>query len=533
MNRTWKQKSRAWFAIASCLAAFALQSCSSVDPERVKQEDGYLYGYGKGGSLEEAELEAKRDLIANALESSMRKRSGEARRVNVTLEAARGISLETKRVAELKGSDSTSVTLRVREEDWQKFEATREASLRKELAPALGRLSDSRPYAERVASAAETLSRLELAGVEGLLTVEEGGDSLLSDAIVETLAGQSATLSLALSPANGILSADASVAASLVDSAGAAIAGVPLAAVWSRDGEEIGGTAASARTDSRGNALFRVPALDVAASPSVTLRVTAGLSTLAQADARRTAARLSSIDERIAADATFVVGDSLASRFGPFVRVEAGPYAMGAVAGDKRASKREAPREAETGAYEIAADPVTNAQYRTFLDATGYAVVPDFLDNPEYTLPDQPVVGVTRADAEAFVSWLSIVTGSTVRLPTEAEWEKAAKAGRNVAFPWGDENAADGERGNFRGNGKYKRPSPVGSFPNGANPWGMRDMAGNVWELVASPAGEAQVSKGGSWMEGPNDLRISNRRETDPAKTYADVGFRVVMEVKK
>jgi formylglycine-generating enzyme required for sulfatase activity len=168
-----------------------------------------------------------------------------------------------------------------------------------------------------------------------------------------------------------------------------------------------------------------------------------------------------------------------------------------------------------------------------FLDATGYEKVPEFLDNPDYALPDQPVVGVTRADAEAFAAWLSSVMGSKVRLPTEAEWEKAAKAGRNVVFPWGDEDAVDGIRANYRGNGKFKAPSPVGAFPNGANPWGMHDMAGNVWELVAPTANEPQVAKGGSWMEGPNDLRISNKREVDPAKTYADVGFRVVMEVKK
>lgn len=519
--------------MASCIAALTLQSCASVEPDRVKQEDGYLYGYGKGGSPEEAELEAKRDLIANALESSMRKRSGESRRVLVTVEAARGISLEAKRVAEQKDSDSASVTLRVREEDWYKYEASREASLRKELAPALARASDSRPYAERVADAAETLSKLEIAGVDALLTVEEGGSLLLSDALVESLAGQSGSMSISLSPANGILSADSPVTASLSDSSGSSLKGVPLAVSWSRGGEPIGDEALIVRTDAQGKARVPAPAGEGASSASISLRVTAAFSSEAKADAPRTAARLSSIDERVSAEATYVIGDSLSTRFGPFVRVEAGPFAMGAAAGDKRASKREASRTVKTGAYEIAANPVTNAQYRMFLDATGYEKVPEFLDNPDYALPDQPVVGVTRADAEAFAAWLSGVMGSKVRLPTEAEWEKAAKAGRNVTFPWGDEGAAEGIRANYRGNGKFKGPSPVGSFPEGANPWGMHDMAGNVWELVASASGEPQAAKGGSWMEGPNDLRISNKREIDPAKTYADVGFRVVMEVKK
>ncbi len=519
--------------MASCIVAFALQSCASVEPDRVKQEDGFLYGYGKGASPEEAELEAKRDLIANALESSMKKRSGESRRVLVTPEAARGISLEAKRVAEQKDSDSASVTLRVREDDWVKYEAAREASLRKELSPALARATDSRPYAERMADAAEALSKLELAGVDALLTVEDGGTILLSDAIAESLASQSSSMSISITPANGILAADSPITASLSDSSGSSLKGVPLAAFWSRDGKPVSDEPVIVRTDAQGTARIPAPAGEGASSASISVRVTAAFSTEAKADAGRTASRLSSIDERISAEATYVIGDSLATRFGPFVRVEAGSFAMGAAAGDKRASKREASRTVKTGAYEIAANPVTNAQYKMFLDATGYEKVPEFLDNPDYALPDQPVVGVTRADAEAFAAWLSSVMGSKVRLPTEAEWEKAAKAGRNVVFPWGDEDAVDGIRANYRGNGKFKAPSPVGAFPNGANPWGMHDMAGNVWELVAPAANEPQVAKGGSWMEGPNDLRISNKREVDPAKTYADVGFRVVMEVKK
>ena len=95
MYRFLNGQSRVWFAMAVCSMALALQSCTSVEPDLVKQEDGYLYGYGKGGSPEEAELEAKRDLIANALESSMRKRSGESRRIIVTGDTARGMPVPT------------------------------------------------------------------------------------------------------------------------------------------------------------------------------------------------------------------------------------------------------------------------------------------------------------------------------------------------------------------------------------------------------------------------------------------------------
>ena len=531
MYRFLNGQSRVWFAMAVCSMALALQSCTSVEPDLVKQEDGYLYGYGKGGSPEEAELEAKRDLIANALESSMRKRSGESRRIIVTGETARGISLEAKRVAELEEETSASVTLRVREEDWESYEAGREAALRKELAPALARLSGARPGAGSAEEAVSALSKLETAGVDGLLTVEEGGTGLLSDAIADQLARLADSVSVSLVPADGLLRAGQAVTVRLTDAGGNPITGIPLEARWSLGGEPVGELPQSGRTDGQGTAGFQVPA--GGESPAVSLRVTAAFAGLADADARQTAVRLSSIDKQLSVEATYVLDESLANRFGSFIRVEAGTFEMGAVPGDKRAPKREAARSAETGTYEIAAHPVTNAQYRLFLDATGYEKAPEFFDNPDYTVPDQPVVGITRTDAEAFAAWLSGVTERIVRLPTEAEWEKAAKAGRTVAFPWGDENPADGSRANFRGNGRFNRPSPVGSCPDGANPWGLHDMAGNVWELVATLPEEPQIAKGGSWMEGPNDVRISNRRELDSAKTYADVGFRVVMEENK
>ncbi len=121
----------------------------------------------------------------------------------------------------------------------------------------------------------------------------------------------------------------------------------------------------------------------------------------------------------------------------------------------------------------------------------------------------------------------------TKRLPTEDEWERAARGGLDVIYPWGDQSPADGLRANYRGNGRFAGPSPVGSYESGVNAYGLADMAGNVWQWTATPYGDgaAIVVKGGSWMDGPLDLRISNRRDLDPSRGYVDVGFRLVREV--
>ena len=180
---------------------------------------------------------------------------------------------------------------------------------------------------------------------------------------------------------------------------------------------------------------------------------------------------------------------------------------------------------------------MTNALYGMFLDDTRSGSFPEYWDNPVYNQDDQPVIGVTLEDANRFAAWLSERLGVVKRLPTEDEWEKAARAGQDVIYPWGDQSPAEGVRANFSGNGRFTAPSPVGSYEAGANAYGLLDMAGNVWQWTSTAYGAAGagaatvIVKGGSWMDGPTDLRISNRRDVDPAKGYVDVGFRLVTEV--
>ncbi len=189
---------------------------------------------------------------------------------------------------------------------------------------------------------------------------------------------------------------------------------------------------------------------------------------------------------------------------------------------------------------------VTNAQYQKFMDATGHGA-PNYWNDSRFNGPDLPVVGVSWHDAVAYAEWAG------ERLPTEAEWEKAARSGLvGKRYPWGDE--APGAGGVYRANydpgndaaDGYAYTAPVGSFP--ANGYGLYDMAGNVWEWCAdwydgsyyanSPpnnplgpdSGSYRVLRGGSWHNHPDHLRVATRSRIHPADANDDVGFRCISQ---
>ncbi len=164
----------------------------------------------------------------------------------------------------------------------------------------------------------------------------------------------------------------------------------------------------------------------------------------------------------------------------------------------------------------------------------------------------RPVINVSWLDAQGYTNWLSKQLDQNCRLPTEAEWEYAARAGTTTKYPWGD--TASHEHANYgkdeccdglaRGKDQWVNTSPVGSFP--ANDWGLYDMQGNAWEWVQDcyqgsytntpKDGSAQevdqcelrVLRGGSWFNGPGDLRSAFRGDVRPDVRYDSVGFRVV-----
>jgi len=174
----------------------------------------------------------------------------------------------------------------------------------------------------------------------------------------------------------------------------------------------------------------------------------------------------------------------------------------------------------------IAKTPVTNAQYELFVKATNYSE-PGYWENghPPRDKMSHPVVEVGWGNAEAYCKWLSEVTSKVVRLPTEAEWEKAARGDRDKReYPWGDKFEIT--RCNSRELG-LGDTTPVGIFPEGASPYGALDMAGNVWELVENNA----ALRGGSFSGSEGGVRCVSRLNFVPYDRYASVGFRVVVGV--
>lgn len=217
-----------------------------------------------------------------------------------------------------------------------------------------------------------------------------------------------------------------------------------------------------------------------------------------------------------------------------WVTIPAGPFWMGSdPARDKEAEDDEKPQHlVEVAEFRIARVPVTNAQYKIFRDATGDTVqIPVGYEN-------HPVDKVNWNDAQAFCEWAG------VRLPTEAEWEKAARGIDGRIYPWGFE-APNAKRCNF--NSLKGGTSPVGQYRDGASPYGVLDMAGNVWEWTCSlhrpypyRAGDgredlskrrsegAHVLRGGSWADDSANVRCALRSWLIPFIRDVDWGFRVV-----
>jgi formylglycine-generating enzyme required for sulfatase activity len=251
--------------------------------------------------------------------------------------------------------------------------------------------------------------------------------------------------------------------------------------------------------------------------------------------------------------------------------VPAGPFVMGS---DDGAADERPTHTVDVDAFAIGVHPVTNAEYARFVRETRYREprVGDLplvvraggadrevqfraaaglytwrsMEPPQDRL-SHPVTLVRWDDANAYCRWLSRVLGRVVRLPTEAEWEKAARGGlERQPFPWG--RGLDPERANFLSDPAHKNnhgTTPCRTYS--ANGYGLFDMAGNVWEWVAdwydaeyytrspqsNPTGPAdghlRIVRGGGWLAADASMLTCSHRHRVPPDTYSySIGFRVV-----
>jgi len=523
-------------AVCLCLAALALASCATLAPSEVKQRADHYYGVGYGATRDEAEAAARRDLIANALTETARSRGTATGPVQVDAEVADALELPRLRaVAKEEAGDRQTVMLSIEAEKWDEYERAREAVIRTELQERFSALKQGRPQAlaDRMQEAGRLLERLAREGLTELLTEEGEGGRLMSTAIEAFARELCADLSVNTSPAGGFVGPETRFEVSVRGAYGVPTGSLPLRVEWvPKGGEGAGIVSVPVATAGDGRLALAYPTGESFRNTVVRLRVSTDFARWA-ASPPGTSAALAEIDAASTVEASFRHFDDVGAFFGDEVLVPGGPFIAGAVPQDGRATRKEAPRQAETPEFYVDLHPVTNALYGMYLEDTRAESFPEYWDNPRFNRPEQPVVGVSYAEAARFAAWLSGQLGVIKRLPTEDEWEKAARGGREVIYPWGDESPSDGPRANYNGNGRFfYETSPVGSYESGKNAYGIYDMAGNVWELTSTrgEAGSLTV-KGGSWMDGPADVRISNRREIDPNERYADVGFRLIREV--
>ena len=226
--------------------------------------------------------------------------------------------------------------------------------------------------------------------------------------------------------------------------------------------------------------------------------------------------------------------------------------------------------------YALSRYPITNAQYQAFVEDWGYtkqwqtcwsdegwqwkeenAKTGPGKYGGEFDLPNHPVVGISWYEAAAFCQWLTrrlwkirvLSANQEIRLPTEAEWEKAARGEDGQTYTWGNVDVTP-EHTNYYDTG-LGTTSTVGCFPRGTSPYGCEDMAGNVWEWCLDswhdnyegmPIDENawidggddnfRVLRGGAWESDPRHCRCAARHRNSPFSRLINIGFRIVAVIE-
>ncbi len=221
------------------------------------------------------------------------------------------------------------------------------------------------------------------------------------------------------------------------------------------------------------------------------------------------------------------------------IRVEGGTFQMGST----RWINTQPIRQVTLSDFAIGKYPVTNGEYRGYLEVIGESI-PELVSNMD--LDRHPVVNISWNEAAKYCKFLMEITGRKFGLPTEAQWEFAARGTEGRIYPWGNESYEG--RLNFHGRGT----TPVDAYPQGQTPTGIFDMAGNVWEWttdwhvneyhaddLVNPKGPGQtpwntckVLRGFSYYDNiPRKLGAANRGSVEPEKQNENVGFRLAEDL--
>jgi formylglycine-generating enzyme required for sulfatase activity len=220
------------------------------------------------------------------------------------------------------------------------------------------------------------------------------------------------------------------------------------------------------------------------------------------------------------------------------IYIPEGEFSIGSPAKDGDADEHPVHKVFVSG-YWIGKTEVTFAQFDAFCQETGLAKP----DDEGWGRGERPVIYISWKEANDFCAWLRKKTGFAFRLPTEAEWEKAARD----RFPWGSAQPTN-ELANF--DKELMKTSAVGSYPQGASPYGVLDMAGNVWEWLADwyaddyyansadsdplgpEEGTERVVRGGAWSNSAEQIRSGNRSQENPESRLNIIGFRLALSGK-
>lgn len=242
------------------------------------------------------------------------------------------------------------------------------------------------------------------------------------------------------------------------------------------------------------------------------------------------------VDEQSLTAASTAADDipqAIADKYPGMVYIPSGWSIVGSNEGDPSESPE---HRVYVESFYIGQYEVTNREYAEFIQATGHQAPPQWVQNqPPGDMLEHPVVWVSFADAEAFCLWAG------GRLPTEAEWERAARGGKKIVYPWGNEfdpNLANTWESNRRGT------APVGSYSQGQSPFGVEDMAGNVFEWVDGffepyPGSKhyqpeysqhLRILRGGSWNFNDYYARSTHRFARSGGETGRDYGFRLARD---